>query len=172
MIADRGAHGSRRAYLEDARSERVLTYGTLDRAVSAWTAVFDTIGVPASGAVLVDLGDPLSFAVVHLAAVASGRRAVPVDTGQPTTEPGRLGALLGGASLVVSDRDEDGATTGLDAEDLFSATAGLTITPFPTNDVLSGLKVRPEVRWDYASDSVFAGDNNQVTGAIEAYYAF
>lgn len=112
MIADRGAHGSRRAYLEDARSERVLTYGTLDRAVSAWTAVFDTIGVPASGAVLVDLGDPLSFAVVHLAAVASGRRAVPVDTGQPTTEPGRLGALLGGASLVVSDRDEDATVPG------------------------------------------------------------
>ncbi|MBT2503232.1 class I adenylate-forming enzyme family protein [Curtobacterium sp. ISL-83] len=105
LIRARAARDAARAYLEDARSDRVLTYGALDAAVSAWSATFDALGVAPSGAVLVDVGDPLSFAVVHLAALATGRRAVPVDTGQPSTEPRRLADLIGGASVVVSDRD-------------------------------------------------------------------
>ncbi|WP_439688514.1 class I adenylate-forming enzyme family protein [Curtobacterium sp. SP.BCp] len=112
LIARRATEGGDRAYLEDARSHRALTYPDLDAAVSAWSSTFDAIGVPSSGAVLVDVGDPLAFAVVHLAAVASGRRSVPVDTGQPVGEPARLAALLGGPGLVVSDRDEDATVEG------------------------------------------------------------
>jgi hypothetical protein len=77
-------------------------------------------------------------------------------------------------------RDEDGATvTGGPTANLYSATAGVTITPFPTDDLLRGLKIRPEVRYDYASTDVFdldetgaATDDQQFTGAIEAYFAF
>lgn len=112
LIRERAAADGDRAYLEDARSDRVLTAAGLDQAVSSWASTFDAIGVPASGAVLVDLGDPLSFAVVHLAAVASGRRAVPVDTGQPVGEPARLAGLIGGAALVVTDRAEDSTVPG------------------------------------------------------------
>ncbi|WIB35062.1 hypothetical protein [Curtobacterium sp. MCJR17_043] len=96
LVRRRAEQDGDRSYLEDARSDRVLTYRALHDAVTAWSRTFDAIGMPASGGVLVDVGDPLAFAVVHLAAVASGRRSVPVDTGQPATEPARLAALLGG----------------------------------------------------------------------------
>ncbi|MDN4647509.1 class I adenylate-forming enzyme family protein [Curtobacterium sp. PsM8] len=104
LIRQRAEQTPDHVYLEDARSDRTLTYGGLDAAVTAWSRTFDAIGAPASGGVLVDVGDPIALAVVHLAAIASGRRSVPVDTGQPPSEPARLAALLGGASMVVSDR--------------------------------------------------------------------
>ncbi|PYY38486.1 hypothetical protein DEI89_01300 [Curtobacterium sp. MCBD17_030] len=113
LIRQRAERTPDHVYLEDARSDRTLTYGGLDAAVTAWSRTFDAIGVPPSGGVLVDVGDPIAFAAVHLAAVASGRRSVPVDTGQPASEPARLAALLGGAAMVVSDRDPDpGAEAG------------------------------------------------------------
>ncbi|MGN8048636.1 class I adenylate-forming enzyme family protein [Curtobacterium sp. 22159] len=121
-IRARAAQHGGRGFLEDARSDRVLTYRALDEAVDAWSSTLDAIGVPPSGAVLVDVGDPLSFAVVHLAAVATGRRAVPVDTGQPASEPDRLAALIGGASMVVSDRDEDATVAGAPAGRIDPAT--------------------------------------------------
>ena len=112
VIRNRSASDGERPYLEDARSERVVTARALDDAVAAWARVFEELDIGPSGAVLVDVGDPVAFAVVHLAAIATGRRSVPVDTGQPPTEPARLAALLGGAALVVSDRDVDVAVDG------------------------------------------------------------
>lgn len=122
LIRARAADGGLRHFLEDARSERVLTYRALDDAVTAWSRTFDAIGIAPSGAVLVDVGDPLAFAVVHLSAVASGRRAIPVDTGQPATEPGRLADLIGGASIVVSDRAVDATVPGAPASGIDPAT--------------------------------------------------
>ncbi|MBF4581324.1 AMP-binding protein [Curtobacterium sp. VKM Ac-2865] len=123
LIRQRAAEDPDHVYLEDARSDRVLRHRDLETAVAAWSSTFDVIGVPDSGAVLVDVGDPIAFAVVHLAAVASGRRAVPVDTGQPTTEPARLADLLGGASIVVSDRLEDTTIPGTPAARVDPATS-------------------------------------------------
>jgi acyl-CoA synthetase (AMP-forming)/AMP-acid ligase II len=122
LIRQRAEETPDHVYLEDARSDRALTYGGLDAAVTAWSRTFDAIGVPASGGVLVDVGDPIAFAAVHLAAIASGRRSVPVDTGQPVDEPARLGALLGGAAMVVSDRDEDSTIPGTPAAGVDPAT--------------------------------------------------
>ena len=99
-------------FLEDARSDRTLDYAGLRRAVDAWAALFDRLGVPAGGGVLVDLADPLSFAVVHLAAVSTGRRSIPVDPGAADTELGRLAGLLGGAHLVVSGRADAASLAG------------------------------------------------------------
>ncbi|MGN7221796.1 class I adenylate-forming enzyme family protein [Curtobacterium flaccumfaciens] len=122
LIRARAADGGERHFLEDARSERVLTYRALDDAVTAWSRTFDAIGIAPSGAVLVDVGDPLAFAVVHLSAVAAGLRAIPVDTGQPATEPGRLADLIGGASIVVSDRAVDATVPGAPASGIDTAT--------------------------------------------------
>ncbi|WIE53261.1 AMP-binding protein [Curtobacterium sp. MCBD17_003] len=122
LIRRRGTDDPDHHYLEDARSDRVLTYRAFAEAVQAWTSVFDDLGIAPSGAVLVDLGDPLSFAVVHLAVLSSGRRAVPVDTGQPTSEPLRLADLLHGASLVVSDRADDATIAGTAAAHIDPAT--------------------------------------------------
>jgi acyl-CoA synthetase (AMP-forming)/AMP-acid ligase II len=113
LIRLRARESGERPYLEDARSDRTHTYASLAAAVDAWTRVFNDLGIAPSGGVLVDVGDPLGFAVVHLAALSSGRRAIPVDTGQPVSEPARLAELLRGGSLVVSDRDEDSSIAGV-----------------------------------------------------------
>jgi len=57
---------------------------------------------------------------------------------------------------------------------IYEATAGVTITPFPSDALASGFKIRPEVRFDYAHDQVFdaGSQNTQWTGAIEAYFKF
>lgn len=97
-------HGPK-AYLEDARSSRIVTYAGLLAAVDAWQTVFASIAPASQAAILVDLADPLSFSIVHLAAISAGKRSLPVDPGTPATELDRLSDLIGGASLVVSDRE-------------------------------------------------------------------
>jgi acyl-CoA synthetase (AMP-forming)/AMP-acid ligase II len=106
-------------YLEDARTDRVLSYADLRRVVAAWTALFDRLGLPPGAAVLVAIHDPLSFAIVHLAVVSSGRRSVPLDADLLDGEPAKTSELIQGAALVVTDVAADGdgpwATTGINA---------------------------------------------------------
>lgn len=59
-----------------------------------------------------------------------------------------------------------------EGNNVYSAALGLTITPLPTSDIGSNLKIRPEVRFDYADNNAFGGDNNQLTFAIEGYFTF
>jgi hypothetical protein len=68
--------------------------------------------------------------------------------------------------------DTDGAR-GLNAN-VYEATLGLAIKPFPDNDLGAGLVVRPEVRYDYASDDILDGgtDHDQLTFAVDAIFAF
>lgn len=56
---------------------------------------------------------------------------------------------------------------------LYSATAGVTITPFPTDSIGSNLKLRPELRYDYADNQVFGdGQNSLLSLGLEAYFTF
>jgi hypothetical protein len=60
--------------------------------------------------------------------------------------------------------DPDGAR-GLDTN-VYEATVGLNIKPFPNAKYVSGLIFRPEIRYDYSEDAIFGddgGDHNQVT---------
>jgi len=70
-------------------------------------------------------------------------------------------------------RDEEGFTTGIH-QTLYEATLGLTLTPFPTNDLGRNLKIRPEVRYDYSNRHFFDGlsRHDQTTFAIDAYFDF
>lgn len=70
-------------------------------------------------------------------------------------------------------RDEDGLTTGL-SQTLFEGTVGLTITPFPHDQLGQNLKIRPEVRYDYSSKHYFDGASrhDQTTMAIDAIFNF
>jgi hypothetical protein len=70
-------------------------------------------------------------------------------------------------------RDEEGFTTGI-AQNLYEATAGLTITPFPNDAVGQFFRLRPEVRYDYSSRGFFDGfrRHDQVTVAIDAIFNF
>jgi hypothetical protein len=58
--------------------------------------------------------------------------------------------------------------------DLYSATVGVTATPFPQHAVLSRLKLRPEVRYDHASTPEFDGGtrDHQFTVGLDAVFLF
>ena len=52
-------------------------------------------------------------------------------------------------------------------------TQGVAIKPFPKNNVLSRLLIRPEVRYDISDHAVFAkGQHNQVTLSADALFTF
>jgi hypothetical protein len=70
---------------------------------------------------------------------------------------------------------------GVGPNQYYELTLGVAITPFPngigdsvSGNITSGLVIRPEIRVDYADHGVWPGDNahDQLTAAIEAYYAF
>jgi hypothetical protein len=69
--------------------------------------------------------------------------------------------------------DQGGYTTGL-SQNLYEATVGATIIPFPHDNLGQNLKFRPEVRWDYSDKRYFdaAGKHDQITFAIDAIYNF
>jgi hypothetical protein len=83
-------------------------------------------------------------------------------------------AIRFGAFNPVLGVDADGNPTAVSsgANNVYSLALGVTITPFPTDNLGSNLKLRPEIRYDYAEDAVFGGDNNQFTFAIEGYFTF
>ena len=70
-------------------------------------------------------------------------------------------------------RDEEAFTTGI-AQNLFEATVGVTVTPFPSNAVAGGFKVRPEIRYDYSTRDYFNGltRHDQLTAAVDAIFNF
>lgn len=57
---------------------------------------------------------------------------------------------------------------------MYEVTVGLGIKPAPDDRYLSGLLIRPELRWDYSEDGIFNGgtDESQWTAAIDAIFAF
>lgn len=69
--------------------------------------------------------------------------------------------------------DNDGAR-GLGTT-VWEATLGLDIRPFASNPNLATLRIRPEVRWDYANDGIFGADgdkNSQFTAAVDVIFGF
>ena len=73
-------------------------------------------------------------------------------------------------------RDEQGFTTGFGrGVTLYEATAGVTITPFPDSDAGRGLKIRPEIRYDFADKHFFANTSPggyQWIASVDAVYNF
>lgn len=106
LISRRAEETPNAVYLEDARSDRSVTYGRFARSVALWRDAFGDLGIRAGASVLVDLNDPLSFAVAHEAVVAYGLRSIPVDPDAPGSTLERLSGLVGGAAMVISDRED------------------------------------------------------------------
>jgi acyl-CoA synthetase (AMP-forming)/AMP-acid ligase II len=112
LIADRAAADPAHAYLEDARSDRVVTYGDLAERTRAWADLLEARGIAPGATIVVDVTDPLDFAVAHLGVVASGRRSVPVNP-QGTWQEVLRSVELGSSEAVVSDRDEPGESSAV-----------------------------------------------------------
>ncbi|MDP9173809.1 MAG: porin [Planctomycetota bacterium] len=75
-------------------------------------------------------------------------------------------------------RDQGGFSTGAQAN-YYEVTAGVDIHPFPNDNYLQFLQIRPEVRFDWADKPVFnfshnggTGDYNELTAAIDAIMQF
>jgi hypothetical protein len=59
------------------------------------------------------------------------------------------------------------------AFDVYSATLGLAIKPFPDSTIFSSLLLRPEVRYDYADQRIFgAGNYGQLTFSMDLLWQF
>ena len=70
--------------------------------------------------------------------------------------------------------DVDG-TRGVGTPNVFEVTLGCSIFPLVKTELGDSLKIRPEIRWDYApGDSIFDSgtDHDQTTIAIDAVFAF
>ena len=114
-----------------------------------------------------------------------------VDYGDAPHAPGVTGApqwygIAGYGAFVLNDYmtanvrgeyygDNKGFTlaTGV-LENLYEATLNVAIKPFPTNNVLQNLLIRPEVRYDYSDKNFFKGGtkHSQATFGIDAYFVF
>jgi acyl-CoA synthetase (AMP-forming)/AMP-acid ligase II len=90
-------------FVSDARSARFVGRAALAAAARTWARELDARAVPAGARVLIDVDDPLAFAVVHLAVMAAGRCSAPVDPSAPPAEATRVRDALRPA-LVVTDR--------------------------------------------------------------------
>lgn len=57
---------------------------------------------------------------------------------------------------------------------LYEATVGVSVTPFPSNDILKNLVVRPETRFDYAGKAFYPGGNPhfQATLGLDVYFIY
>jgi hypothetical protein len=68
----------------------------------------------------------------------------------------------------------NGFSTGAPVvSDYYEPTVGLAINPLPNNNILSHFLVRPEVRYDYSSQPIFAGgDHSQLTFSVDALFIF
>ncbi len=119
LIARHAAGAPGDVWLEDARSDRSETFAGLAAALAAWDVRLSKAGVATGGSVVVDVADPLDFALAHLSVVASGRRSVPANPDLTDTELARICGLLGQRVTVITDRDD-------------RSVAGATIVPVST----------------------------------------
>jgi oxalate---CoA ligase len=102
LVRRRAAALGERVYVEDARSDSVLTFGVLER----WRTAFARSPLRAGTTVALSVSDPLQCAAAFVGAMASGLWVAPLDPSSPDTGPSGLGSLAArvGADVVLSDR--------------------------------------------------------------------
>jgi acyl-CoA synthetase (AMP-forming)/AMP-acid ligase II len=102
LVRHRAAALGERVYVEDARSDTVLTFGALEH----WRATFARSSLRAGTTIAFLVSDPLQCAAAFVGAMASGLWVAPLDPASPDTGPSGLGSLAArvGADVVLSDR--------------------------------------------------------------------
>jgi acyl-CoA synthetase (AMP-forming)/AMP-acid ligase II len=111
LITDQAAARGGATYLQHARSPRRVTFASLLEEVGRWDRWLDDRGVDRHHRVGLVIADPLEFATVYLAVMASGRWVTPIDPHAPTSAVTAAVQRLA-PSLVVSDA-QIGATEGV-----------------------------------------------------------
>jgi acyl-CoA synthetase (AMP-forming)/AMP-acid ligase II len=125
LIRLRGAEDGDRTFLEDARSDRLISFAELESRTRMWASILLNAHIARGESVLLDIADPLEFASAYLGVVANGWCAVPLDPATPDGEFSRATRALSPA-LVIGDRGErtgNGHIVYLDVTALATATA-------------------------------------------------
>jgi hypothetical protein len=137
-----------------------------------WRTLFDVV-------VSTQLSDQLSVGLN--ADWAYEEDAQLTDEGTPTGQQAQWYGVAGYAQYTVSDmfkisargewfNDKDNVR-GL-GTNVYEATLGVAIKPWPDNEIGSNLVIRPEVRYDYSEEGIFDGQNDQVTVAADVIFTF
>ncbi len=94
-------------FLQDARTQRAVTYQLLAEVSRGWAHVLTEQCLDDGARILVDVDDPLTCATTQLCLLAAGQHIVPVD---PEAPPGEIARILRVTEpvLVVTDRAERG----------------------------------------------------------------
>jgi acyl-CoA synthetase (AMP-forming)/AMP-acid ligase II len=87
-------------FLLDARSPARLSYRQFAEAVAAWQPA-----LAGTDRVLLDIADPLAFAVAHLSVIAAGCDSIPIDPAAPVADIERT-LRRTEPDLILSDRVE------------------------------------------------------------------
>jgi len=104
LIAEHADQRAMNIFLEDARSDRAVSYAALAALAGRWAAYLDD-RVPPDAAIVLDVTDPLTFATTYLAVIASGRCAVPVDPRAPFAERRRTLDPIAPAAVIGDSPD-------------------------------------------------------------------
>ena len=102
LVSRQAAALGERVYAEDARSDRVLTFASLER----WRRALASGPFAPGTTVAVSIADPLSCAAAVVGVLAAGLWVAPLDPAVPDAGPSGLQSLLTrtGAGAVLADR--------------------------------------------------------------------
>jgi oxalate---CoA ligase len=128
LIELRAGTSPRTSYLEDARSERTVDYGTLLVSALEWRDALHSSRRGLDPSVILDISDPISFAVAYVSIIANGFRVIPVDPTAKWAEFERLAARVGTVTAAVSDRSEPVTLDGAIILAIDSLTGGPVIS--------------------------------------------
>jgi oxalate---CoA ligase len=110
LITDQATARGGDTYLQHARSHRRVSFTSLLEDVRRWDGWLGDLGVDHHDRVGLVIADPLQFAAVYLAVIASGRWVAPIDPHAPTSALASAIQRLA-PRLVVSDRGIDTAVS-------------------------------------------------------------
>jgi acyl-CoA synthetase (AMP-forming)/AMP-acid ligase II len=83
LIRARAAADANRSFLEDARSERHLTFGNLAMEIHEFVGCLEDARIDEGSIVAIAVADPIDFCVAYLATISSGRWAAPLNPQAP-----------------------------------------------------------------------------------------
>lgn len=104
LIRQRARDAGSGTFLEDARSEGLVTYADMEDLADDWASWLKAAGRARRVTIVIDVHDPLSYATGLLGVIAAGHRAVPIDPSMDDAALSRIVDVLDGTvPIVVSD---------------------------------------------------------------------
>src|ERR1035441_8250001 len=98
LVRSRSMHDGDAVYLTEARGSRQVSFRDLEHRVASRIAELDDRAVVADATVGIAVADPLEFAVLFLAVMASGRWVAPID---PSSSPEAIATAVSRLEIAL-----------------------------------------------------------------------